>query len=357
MRCATLLSVATTDPATPGRQPGHGPPSPLQVGQQVVQALGAVSSDLVALPFRTVAPLLEPVRLTIDSSLRRAIGAPAPSTLGAPDRRSRDGNGHAPSRSRTRRQASDQVPVLPLDAVARRVHGDLASMMIGGMAALLLQTLHPLAMAGVAEHSGYADDPVGRLRRTASFVGATTFGSAAEAGDAIRRVRAVHSSIRGCAPDGRPYSADDPELLTWVHAAEMASFLAACRRYGTVQLAPGDADRYLMETSVVALRLGAEWVPRSEAELDAYFHRMRPHLYGGAQALAARDFLLRGVGRHPQQRAVHACIAAAGVGLLPGWARHALQLPTPPLLDRAVVVPAARSLCHTIRWAVRTPGG
>lgn len=236
--------------------------------------------------------------------------------------------------------------------MARRVHGDLPSMMIGGLAALLLQILHPRTMAGVADHSRYAVDPLGRLRRTASFVGTTTFGSTAEAQAAIRHVRSVHAAVTGRAPDGRPYRADDPDLLTWVHAAETVSFLAASRRYGVAHLAAGDADRYLDETAEVALLLGAEWVPRTEDELDAYMRSMRPELYAGAQARAARDFLLRGVGGRPEEVAVHACIAAAAVGLLPGWARGELGLPAPPLVDRVVVRPAAWTLCQGLRWAI-----
>lgn len=349
--------VAVTHRETPADLPGPRSGPPAEMGRQVVHALGALSTDLAVLPLRVLAPLLEPVRLNVDTSLRRAIGAPPPRTAKDPGRRRGAGGDGDAKPSGARRRTPGDPPFLPPDAVARKVHGDLPSMMIGGMAALLLQTLHPLAMAGVAEHSGYAEDPIGRLRRTASFVGATTFGTATEADEAIRRVRAVHASIQGRGPDGREYRADDPDLLTWVHAAEMVSFLAACRRYGTNRLGPGDGDRYLEETAEVPLRLGATWVPRSEDELDAYFRRVRPQLYGGAQARAARDFLVRGVARHPQQRAVHACIAAAGIGLLPGWARHELGVPSPPLVDRIIVVPAARSLCQALRWAVEAPEG
>ena len=83
-------------------------------------------------------------------------------------------------------------------------------MLIGGVSALLLQALHPLAMAGVAEHSSYQEDPLGRLRRTASFVGTTTFGTVEQAEAAIAQVRRVHRRVKGIAPDGRPYSAADP---------------------------------------------------------------------------------------------------------------------------------------------------
>jgi uncharacterized protein (DUF2236 family) len=232
------------------------------------------------------------------------------------------------------------------------VHGDLGAMMIGGWAALMLQALHPLAMAGVADHSMYENDPVGRLRRTANFVGSTTFGTTAEAEEAIRHVKVVHRRVRGLAPDGRSYSADDPDLLTWVHAAEMYCFLEATQRFGARRLSRAECDAYYRETAAVALALGAEWVPRSSAEMEAYLLRVQPDLYGGPQALAARDFLLRGVARKPEDRAVYAVVVGAGLSLLPRWARSRMRLPVLSLVDAAVVTPVARMLCVGLRWAV-----
>lgn len=143
-------------------------------------------------------------------------------------------------------------------------------------------------MAGVAEHSRYRQDAIGRLRRTASFVEATTFGTDLEAERAIQEVRLVYTTVKGRAPDGRHYDAADPDLVTWVHVTETASFLAAAQRYGAHAFDHRGRDRYYAETAQVATRLGAQWVPRSEAEVDAYLRRMRPHLYAGTQALDAR---------------------------------------------------------------------
>src|ERR1700743_1564920 len=117
------------------------------------------------------------------------------------------------------------------DRPIRHVHGD-ASMFIGGLRALLLQSLHPLAMAAVAAHSGYRGDPWGRLQRTSTFLAVTTFGTAQDAEAAVALVRAIHARWSGTAPDGEPYRASDPHLLGWVHAAEVDSFLRAHRRYG-----------------------------------------------------------------------------------------------------------------------------
>lgn len=317
-----------------------GGPDPADAVAELSRSAGDLGRWLAAtplglplrVPLRALDAAASPVRSGIRRDVRRALGAPAHGTRHPePD----------PARA-----------FLRPGGVARRIHGDLPPMVIGGLSALLLQTIHPLAMAGVAEHSHYADDPLGRLRRTAAFVGATTFGSVDQAHEAIARVREVHQRVRGVAPDGRPYSAGDPELVTWVHVAEVWSFLRAAERFGEQAVPPGDRDAYLQETAPLAHHLGAEWVPRTVDEVDAYFRMVRPQLYAGAQAMEARRFLLRGVARSPDDRAVYAVIAAAAVSLLPAWARRELRLPAPPLVDALVVTPVARAFCSGLRWAV-----
>lgn len=234
-----------------------------------------------------------------------------------------------------------------------RVHGDL-SMFVGGLRALLLQTLHPLAMAGVADHSDYRADPWGRLHRTGEFVAATTYGSSAAAERATAAVRRVHERVVGSAPDGRPYAATDPHLVTWVHVTEVDSFLAAHQRYGAHPLDPADADRYVAEMSRVCAALGGEPAPTDVDELRAWIHRVRPELAVGAQARDAVRFLLA-----PPvplaARGAYGVISAAAVGLLPGWARRKLWVPAAPLADPLVVRPATRALLGGLGWALGPP--
>ena len=141
----------------------------------------------------------------------------------------------------------------------------------------------------------------------------------------------MHRPVRGVAPDGRRYAADDPELVTWIHVAEMSSFLHAAQRFGPLRFSHAECDRYYEETAGVALALGAAWVPRSVDEVTAYLARVRPDLYAGPQALVARDFLVRGVGRKPEDRAVHAMFVGAAVeparALGPGRAGHPQPAP------------------------------
>lgn len=158
-----------------------------------------------------------------------------------------------------------------------KVHADFPSMMAGGLAALMLQALHPLALAGVWDHSTFRTDMLGRLRRTITFVGRTTYAPTAAAEDAIQRVRRLHAKVVGEAADGRSYSANDPHLLCWVHCAEAICFLNAYEAY--CQAIPDSGkDRYLREFALVAEMLGAQAVPRNQAEIHAYFRRAQSEL-------------------------------------------------------------------------------
>lgn len=163
------------------------------------------------------------------------------------------------------------------DRPIRTVHGD-ASMFVGGLSALLLQSLHPLAMAAVAGHSGFRGDPWGRLQRTSTFLAVTTYGTARDAQDAVDRVRAVHERIRGTTAAGEPYRAADPHLLGWVHAAEVDSFLRAHQRFGAHPLDAAGCDAYVRDTARVATALGVLDPPRDRASLTALLAEYRPEL-------------------------------------------------------------------------------
>ena len=243
----------------------------------------------------------------------------------------------------------------PEGAAIRQVHGD-ASMFVGGVRALLLQSLHPLAMAGVAAHSGYKGDPWGRLQRTSYFLAVTTFGTAEDAEAMVDRIRAVHERVVGTAPDGRRYSASDPHLLRWVHAAEVDSFLTAHRHYGRRPLDAGGRDEYVAQTARVAEALGVLDPPRSEAQLAAQIEEYRPELEGTEAAREAARFFLLDPPLPLLARGPYAAIAAAAVGLLPRWARRPLRLPYLPVADATVVRAAGVGVTRTIRWVMAPRG-
>jgi len=240
------------------------------------------------------------------------------------------------------------------DSPIQRVHGD-AAMFVGGLRALLLQSLHPLAMAAVAGHSGYRGDPWGRLQRTSTFLAMTTFGSAADAEAAVARVRAIHSRVRGTTVDGVPYAASDPHLLRWVHIAEADSFLAAYERYGARPLDPGEGDEYVAQVARVSAALGAEDLPGTRAELDEALAAYRPELRGTPEARAAARFMLLRPPLPLPARAPYGLIAAAAVGLMPRWTRWPLRLPWLPVTEATAVRAAGHAITATIRWAVAPP--
>ena len=177
-------------------------------------------------------------------------------------------------------------------SVTWRVHASPA-MLIGGMRALIVQALHPLAMAGVFEHSDFRERPLHRLKVTAEYVATTTYADTATAEHAGARVRAVHRHIRGTDPvTGKPYSAEDPETLLWVHCVEVHSFLAAYRAYGG-RLSGEDQDRYLAESARSAALVGIDPadVPPSRAAMREYFEAMYPSLCVSAGAREAIRFV------------------------------------------------------------------
>jgi uncharacterized protein (DUF2236 family) len=241
-------------------------------------------------------------------------------------------------------------------SVTWRVHAD-PSMLIGGLCALLLQTLHPLAMAGIADHSNYREDPLGRLGRTGSFVTGTTYGSTETAERLIRLVKGIHRKVRGTAPDGRAYSASDPDLVAWVHVTEIFSFLRAHQRFVPFPVRGEQADRYYHEMATIAERLGATEVPRTRAAMRAYFRAMRPHLEASELTLDAVGFLTA-PGRDPLNpllSGAHQVVIQASVGLLPAWAREMLGLRHPTLVDWATVLPATHLLMGALRFAGGPP--
>ena len=236
----------------------------------------------------------------------------------------------------------------------QRIHAD-SSMFVGGLRALLLQSLHPLAMAGVADHSDYRHDPWGRLQRTAHFLGATTYGSSDHAQEAVDRVRTVHGHVVGVAPDGRPYAANDPHLLRWVHVAEVDSFLAAYRRYGAEPLSDADADEYVCQMAVIARALGVPAPPESERALHDQLRSFRGELRGSSAARDVARYLLLQPPMSPAARAPYGVLTASAVALLPRWARRPLRLPWFPVAEAVVVRPAGEAVTQALRWALQPP--
>ena len=235
-----------------------------------------------------------------------------------------------------------------------RVHAD-ASMFVGGLRALLLQSLHPLAMAGVAGHSGYRSDPWGRLQRTSHFLATTTFGTVQHAEHAIGQVREIHLRVRGKAEDGRPYAASDPHLLDWVHLAEVDSFLRTYQLFGPEPLDAADADVYVRQSGTVAARLGATEPPQTVAELDRRLGAFRPELGSTVASRDAARFLLLDPPLPLTARPGYGLLAAGAVASLPGWARRELRLPPPFVGWDWPSLRLGAAGAGVVRWAMNDP--
>jgi uncharacterized protein (DUF2236 family) len=229
---------------------------------------------------------------------------------------------------------ADCVPTDPADdgffgpaSVTWRLHTDLTAP-VSGLRSLLLQALHPLAMAGVDQHSEWRDDPAGRFASTSAYVITTTYGDRAAARAAAARVRKIHEWVTGTDPvSGKPYEASDPALLIWVHAALVDSGLVAADRYG-LRLSDADKDQYVAEMTAAAELVGVPpasfadgGAPASVAELDAYFDAVRPSLATSRSTADIATYLLNMPDVEPELADVWDVLARAAVASLPGWAR------------------------------------
>jgi uncharacterized protein (DUF2236 family) len=250
-------------------------------------------------------------------------------------------------------ERSSDLGLFGPDSVTWRVHADPCSL-VGGLRALIIQALHPLAMAAVDQHSDFRDDPWGRLRRTSEYVTTIIFGDSDSAAAAGARIRRIHRHVRGIDPvTGLAYRADDPELLMWVHCVEVHSFYYAYRCFGG-RLTPAEADRYVREMLVSAELVGldARDVPQSVQALRTYlqcFKRL-------CVTPAARDGLrlILNPPASPLGRVAWAIPAAATISILPRRVRELYGLPWVPLADPALRI-GVFSLCRALNLLIPPP--
>lgn len=256
---------------------------------------------------------------------------------------------------------SGEAPVPPSDEAffardtpIRMVHADVVSMMVGGVAALLLQMLHPHALRGVLDFSNFRNDMQGRLRRTARFIAVTTYGHRDDAEKAIARVNAIHAKVRGTLPDGTPYAATAPRTLAWVHVTESVMFLESWLTYVRPDMPLAEQDEYYRQFALIARKLGADPVPETKAEAAAVFRDLRKDLRPSPDAREVAQLILNSTSGGAVGR-VQPLLANAAIGLLPPFARTMLGLEHPGL----AMVPsqlAMRSLGGTLRWAFKQNG-
>ena len=236
------------------------------------------------------------------------------------------------------------------ESVAWRVHTD-PSLLVAGIAAFTLQSLHPLAMAGVAEHSAFSEDFLGRTRRTAQFVQGVVYGSSHDAERLCRTVYRVHEQVVGVTPDGRPYAANDPNLLHWVHVAEYLTIASAHRRFSANPMSMSEVDQYIHEVARVGVGTGVIDPPRSWAEMCAALERHRPMLAIGEYAAAGVGFLDNPPIIPGPAKPIWRALWAGAVVSLPPVARRLLRLESPSTAELA----ACRAVLRVLSSAGDTP--
>lgn len=229
---------------------------------------------------------------------------------------------------------------------------DDASTFIGGITALLVQMLHPGAMAGVGDFSGYKQDPWGRLQRTADYIAITTFGTIEDATGAISRVKRIHDRVRGHDALGNPYWGSDPDLLLFVHNAEIDSFLRAYLAYGPRKVSREEADAYVAQSAIPARLLGVSDAPQTVAELHGQLRDFRRDLIVTDSAREAADFVLHNPPVENSARFAFGLLTAGAVALLPTFARDLLDLRTSPKTVRYLYRPTGRIAAKGVRWAL-----
>lgn len=238
------------------------------------------------------------------------------------------------------------------------INGDYASVLLGGIGAIVMEILHPSVMAGVQDLSSYAEEPERRGRTTFGYVVTTTFGNTQAATRLINVVRRMHGQVEGVRPDGVPYRALDPELIGWVHTCIPWAVMTAYDRYRR-PLTEAERDRYLREQAQIGRMGGADDIPETHAELREYVEAMRPKLGVNQQTLQFFEFLMTmpfGM-RVPGfvSRPVHQFQLEAGMGLMPSWARRMTGFDAHPLARRVAHEPSLYAYTRLIRWAFGTP--
>jgi uncharacterized protein (DUF2236 family) len=339
-----MTRVIATPPGrdvTDGRAATAGAPSWIPPGPGALEVL---TGTVTGIGTAVAAPLLE-------TRVIHALGAlltrpsPAPSVRLVEDRVAPGQRGRVAQAS-----AHGDPGWFGPQSVAWKVHAD-TSIFVAGMTAFALQALHPLALAGVADHSSFAQDFMGRVRRTGEFVSGVVYGSSAEAARRVAGVHRVHERVVGVAPDGRAYSANDPDLLEWVHITEYLAIAAAFRRFGLRPLSLAELDRYVAEVAVVGEAMGVADPPRSWSQLDAAFQRFRPFMAVGDQAVTAMRYLREPPGLPAAGRPAWRTVWAGAVACLPPSTRQLLGLRAP----RRSELVACRSLVRGLGAVLGPP--
>ncbi len=222
-----------------------------------------------------------------------------------------------------------------------RVHAHFVGMLVGGLSSLLLQALHPRALAAVWDHSNFRHNLKGRLGRTAYFVAITTYGGREQALQAIERVNRIHANVSGHMPDGTPYVANEPDLLRWVHLGEVSSFLRGYQHLSMQALTAQQADDYVKEMALIGDLLGAFDLPMTVNDCDQALQSYRGQLVCNERTLE----IVHVIENYPVDlwdKPFMQLVIKAAFHTLPDWALQMLGKPAASEAEKQLVRHALR---------------
>lgn len=241
------------------------------------------------------------------------------------------------------------------DSVTWKVHAHLVSMLVGGLSSLLIQAMHPGALAGVWDHSSFRTDLRARLGRTAYFIAATTYGGHAMAQMAIDHVNQIHTRVSGLRPDGTPYTARDPHLLRWVHLGETLSFLKAYCAHGEPHLPLFMQNQYMREMQRIGHALGAKDLPDNVASAQQMLLSYRDELVVDDRVHEVID-LIKNFPARRRDRLFVRLITRAAFDLLPDWVLQELGQTRMPDWQRQLTRQALAIASVPLEWTLATEG-
>lgn len=238
------------------------------------------------------------------------------------------------------------------ESIAWKIHADFISMMIGGISSLILQALHPQALAGVWDHSSFREDLKGRLGRTAFFIAATTYGSTEMANNIIQKVNHIHTKITGIDEFGKAYSATDPHLLAWVHLTETHSFMSSFENYRKEKITLNEKNQYFLEMKSLGEKMGAIHLPSSYASNEIAIKTYLPELYFGSRAQSIIH-LLENFPSELLAKPFIKLIVRAGFLNLPQWVYPMIKKPIPSHFERLAIKKSIDIVAVPVREALK----
>ncbi|NDY84445.1 DUF2236 domain-containing protein [Orrella sp. NBD-18] len=238
------------------------------------------------------------------------------------------------------------------DSVVWIIHADFITMMIGGISSLILQALHPQALAGIWDHSSFREDLKGRLSRTAYFIAATTYGPTDMANQVIDRVNHIHSKISGSDEFGKPYSATDPHLLAWVHLTETRSFMCAYEHHRKNNMTINEKNKYFFEMKTLGERMGAINLPSTYDSTENAIKNYIPELYYGDRAKSIIHLLENFPGNMTTKPFIN-LISRASFMNLPDWVYPLINRARPTYFERLTLQKSIGMMAIPVRKALK----